>query len=155
MGKLFFYATGVLIVLVGLTVALYLLPIVPASAGCNDHCKEMANDKKCHECRTERSWKDADGKMHKEIRIEMRDEKGCSMHGNGMMEGGCKDGNMKMENGCGGHGQMNMEGGSCQMHGNMQMGGCCCCCRGMMNGGMMKDSMKVDTTVRIKVRSKI
>lgn len=99
-----------------------------------------------NEMRCEKEWKDADGKMHKEIRIEIRKEDGNnSCKGKGEMRGGCGMGESEMP-----------------------MGGCCCCMMEMMmkshmqmHGGMMnhcemnKDSMIIDTSVRIKVRGKI
>jgi hypothetical protein len=125
--------------------------------GKDKRCQEKQSCCKSQEQRCEREWKDADGKMHKEIRIEIRDDGdrkgGCGGHGE--MRGGCsgdkKDAcemgeGMEMPMGCGG----------------MQMHGCCCCAMMMMmHGGMMdhckmdKDSMVLDTTVRVKVRGKL
>lgn len=169
MKRLFANALIVLAALVGFIVVLFFLPANPGSCGegkegdchrqgkCHDtemSCPHQMHDggdmASCHgkemkcgggmescqgnkdECMKE--WKDADGKMHKEIRIEIHGDgkEGCGMH-------------EEMESGCGG---MNMHGG------------CCCCCRMMMMGGgmhqeMMKDSMQLDTTVRVKIRGKM
>lgn len=151
-------ATGVAVVLIGLVLALYMLP---EKAGC---CKEQniqtENCKgKDHHCDGKKSgcegkethcvkeWKDADGKMHKEVRIEIRG-----------------DGDMKSE--CGGHGEMrggcqDKKNSSCEAGGEMPVHCCCCTMMMQMHGGMMdhckmeKDSMVLDTSVRIKIRSKL
>lgn len=165
MKKLLGYAVGVLVAMAGFIAVLYLLP----DKGCGgEHCS--MDHSMCKEQRKERVWTDAEGKVHKEVIVTMEEgggmdgckmhhgsegkmEGGCKMHGDSKMDGECAHGDMNMEGGCGAHGQMNMEGGSCEMKGNM--GGCCCCCRMMMMHGMEKDSMMLDTTVRIKIRSKI
>ena len=143
MKKLTLLAAGVLLALIGFIAVLYFLP--------GGHC--CGNEQRC-----EKEWKDGDGRMHKEIRVEIRDNEGMECH-HGEMHGGCGD--MEMHGGC--SGDMKMDSG-CQMKMPMtgcgEMHGCCCCCMMMMQGGMdhcrMNDSMKMDTMrVRVKVRGKI
>ena len=165
MKKLTLLAAGVLLALIGFIAVLYFLP---GSNCCG------------HEQRCEKEWKDGDGRMHKEVRVEIRDGEGMQcphgemhggcgemqMHGgcgDMKMEGGCPHGDMQMQGGCGGDMKMKMDSG-CQMKMPMMgcggMHGCCCCCMMMMHGGMdhcmMNDSMKMDTTrMKMKVRGKI
>lgn len=108
--------------------------------GCEMHKGKCEGEKnECEgekgECGHERTmvkeWKDADGKMHKEVKV--------IVGGDEEMGGSC---------------QMHSGGGSCNMGmGNMGHG-CCCCCMMMNMKGCRMDSMKMDTT-RVKVRGKI
>ena len=154
MKKLTLLAAGVLLALIGFIAVLHFLP----------------GGKCCgHEQRCEKEWKDGDGRMHKEVRVEIRDGEGMECHH--CIHGGCGD--MKMDGGCP-HGRMEMHGecgdmkmktdSGCSMEmpamGCGGMHGCCCCCMMMMHGGMdhcmMGDSMKPDTMrVKVKVRGKI
>jgi hypothetical protein len=153
MKKLAITSVAVLIALIGFTAVLCLLPggnCCGERDGCEMHdgkCpheKGMSGGKCSHDkdgCEMEegkcggekrmvKEWKDADGKMHKEVKVTIGDE------------------------GCGGDYQY--EKGACQM-GNGGQNGCCCCCMMMMNGHgemMNSDSMKMDT-VRVKVRGKL
>jgi hypothetical protein len=148
MKKLAITSVAVLIALIGFTAVLCLLPggnCCGERDGCEMHdgkCpheKGMSDGKCSHdksgcemnegkcggEKRIVKEWKDADGKMHKEVKVTI-----------------------------GGDGDMQM-GGSCQMGNNGQGGCCCCCMMMMNgHDGMMNDSMKMDT-VRVKVRGKL
>lgn len=149
MKKLVLTAAGVTIALIGFIAILYFLPAKCGGSSCGKHEECCEKESKGHSCegkgpgcegkehQTCKEWKDADGKMHKEVRIEIRD--GGDMQGS-----------------CGGHGEM--RGGCGKM--NMQMHGCCCCCMMMMQNGMgqgmmPKDSMALDTSVRVKIREKL
>lgn len=152
MFKLATTSFAVAIILTGLVVVLYMLPNKidclnrpDAQAGPKkEKCKDENGMK---ETRTVKEWKDKDGKMHKEIQIEIVSDGAGACGGPGEMKGGCKE-----------HGDMR---GECGPEGGMPMGGCCCCGKMQMHGGMMdhcemkKDSVVLDTTVRIKIRGKI
>jgi hypothetical protein len=155
MKRLLITTVVVAIALAGFTAVLTLLPGNGKCCHDKNKCEMRDGDEKCSgdkdacegkEHRTEKVWTDADGKVHREVRVTMGD--------GDEMEGGCKD----EMNGCSGEkGKCSMDkgmemGGKCEMQGAMQMHGCCCCC--MMHGMMGKDSMAKDS-VHVKIRAKL